>query len=105
MIFKNQITTVKKHIRDAKKKGARILTGGDLMKNTKGRFFEPTIIADANHAMACMKEETFGPTMPIMKYSTIDEAIKLANDSKFGLTASIWGKNKKLLSKIKKVLK
>jgi len=97
MIFKNQITTVKKHIRDAEKKGARILTGGDLIKNTKGRFFEPTIITDVNHAMACMKEETFGPTMPIMKYSTIEEAIKLANDSEFGLTASVWGKNKKLL--------
>ncbi len=100
IISEKQIDTIKRHIADAKKKGARILTGGNLKKGTKGRFFEPTVIADANHSMECMMEETFGPTMPIMPYETIEEAILLANATAFGLTASVWSKDRKKAMKV-----
>lgn len=99
IISEKQLDTIQKHIDDAKKKKAKILTGGKLKENTVGRFFEPTIIANANHKMLCMTEETFGPTMPIMPYDTIDEVVMLANSTIYGLTASVWGKNKKLAMK------
>ncbi len=87
-----QLKTIKKHIQDAKRKGAEVLIGGKEKKGTKGRFFEPTVLAPCNHSMLVMKEETFGPVMPIMPYHDIEEGIALANDSVYGLTASVWGK-------------
>jgi len=78
---------------DAKKKGARITIGGERLKGSqydKGWFFPPTIIADADHDMKIMKEETFGPVAAIMKFSSNDEAVALANDSVYGLAAYVF---------------
>jgi acyl-CoA reductase-like NAD-dependent aldehyde dehydrogenase len=66
--------------------GARALTGG----RARGRFFEPTVLVDVDHGMECMREETFGPTLPIMKVRDAEEALRLANDSPYGLQASVW---------------
>jgi len=78
------------HIADAVEKGAKVLTGGKIpAKFERGWYYEPTVLVNVNHSMKCMREETFGPTIPIMTYRTFDEAIKLANDSDYGLGAVV----------------
>jgi len=87
------------HVKDAKEKGAKIEVGGHTIGN-KGYFFEPTIITDVGHNMKIMKDETFGPIVPIMKVNSIDEAIKFSNDTIYGLTGSVWTKDIEKGSKI-----
>jgi betaine-aldehyde dehydrogenase len=78
------------HVAEAKAKGAKILTGGQAPQNLEGGwFYEPTVLTNVNHTVQIMREETFGPTIPIMTYRTFDEAIHLANDSDYGLGAVI----------------
>jgi acyl-CoA reductase-like NAD-dependent aldehyde dehydrogenase len=90
--FPPQMDTIKDHVADAVQKGARVLTGGNALAGP-GRFYEPTVLVDVDHSMKCMTEETFGPTLPIMKVSDADEAVRLANDSPYGLGASVFSKN------------
>jgi len=78
---------VQRHVDDAVAKGARILTGGK--PTGTGTFFEPTVLADVDHSMSCMTEETFGPTLPVVKITDEAEAIRLANDSDYGLPATV----------------
>jgi len=84
-----QIDIIDAHVRDAVAKGARVVAGGRRAAGP-GRFYEPTVLADVSHDMDCMREETFGPTLPIMKVRDADEAIRLANDSPYGLQGSVW---------------
>ena len=90
MISENQLKIVENHVADFQNSGARILTGGKRNRNFNGTFFEPTIVANANNSMRGMREETFGPTLPIAVFTTETEAVELANDTDFGLTASVW---------------
>jgi acyl-CoA reductase-like NAD-dependent aldehyde dehydrogenase len=87
-----QIDIVEAHVNDAVAKGARVLAGGKRVAGA-GTFFEPTVLADVDHTMECMTEETFGPTLPIMKVRDVEEAIELANDSPYGLQASVFTKD------------
>jgi succinate-semialdehyde dehydrogenase/glutarate-semialdehyde dehydrogenase len=80
------VEKVEQHIRDAVGKGARVLTGGKRHA-LGGSFFEPTILADVTPAMAVAREETFGPLAPVFRFRTEDEAIRMANDTEFGLAA------------------
>jgi acyl-CoA reductase-like NAD-dependent aldehyde dehydrogenase len=89
VIFPPQIEIVDDHVRDAVEKGATVLTGGHIRPGA-GRFYEPTVLVDVDHSMKCMTEETFGPTLPIMKVPDTEAAVKLANDSPYGLQASVW---------------
>jgi acyl-CoA reductase-like NAD-dependent aldehyde dehydrogenase len=89
MTFPPQLEIVDEHVRDAVAKGATVLTGGHTRAGT-GRFFEPTVLVDVDHSMKCMTEETFGPTLPIMKVADVEEGVRLANDSEYGLQASVW---------------
>lgn len=83
-------TKVSAHLADATAKGAKILTGGGIPQTfQRGWYFEPTVLTGVNHGMTIMREETFGPTIPIMTYRTFDEAIELANDTDYGLGAVI----------------
>jgi acyl-CoA reductase-like NAD-dependent aldehyde dehydrogenase len=90
--FPPQLETIKDHVADAIQKGARVLAGGNVTPGP-GRFFEPTVLVDVDHTMKCMTEETFGPTLPIMKVSDADEAVRLANDSIYGLGASVFSRD------------
>jgi acyl-CoA reductase-like NAD-dependent aldehyde dehydrogenase len=87
-----QAEIVDKHVQDAVSKGAQVLAGGHR-GDGPGAFFEPTVLTGVDHSMAAMTEETFGPTLPIMKVSDEDEAIRMANDSPYGLQASVFTKN------------
>jgi acyl-CoA reductase-like NAD-dependent aldehyde dehydrogenase len=89
--FPPQLQTIESHVADAVDKGARVLAGGHPVQSANGgRFYEPTVLVDVDHTMACMTEETFGPTLPIMKVSDAEEAVRLANDSPYGLGASVF---------------
>lgn len=83
---------VESHIRDAVERGARVLLGGRRLE-LPGHFFEPTVITDVDHSMELMRTETFGPVLPIMRVRDEDEAVRLANDTEYGLDASIWSRN------------
>jgi acyl-CoA reductase-like NAD-dependent aldehyde dehydrogenase len=89
VIFPPQMDIVDDHVRDAVSKGARVLTGGHGHVDG-GRFFAPTVLVDVDHSMTCMTEETFGPTLPVMRIDSVDEGVALANDSVYGLAASVW---------------
>jgi acyl-CoA reductase-like NAD-dependent aldehyde dehydrogenase len=67
-----------------------VLVGGQSSSQGGGRFYEPTVLVDVDHTMKCMTEETFGPTLPIMKVADADEAVRLANDSPYGLASSVF---------------
>jgi acyl-CoA reductase-like NAD-dependent aldehyde dehydrogenase len=84
-----QVDIVDDHVEDARRAGARILTGGKR-KQGPGDWYEPTVIADADHSMKAMTDETFGPTLPVMKVRDAEEAVRLANDSRYGLSASVF---------------
>ncbi len=90
MSSERQIAIIEDHVEDFRAAGAKIEIGGRRNPELEGLFYEPTVITNANNDMRAMQEETFGPTLPIATFSTEDEAIRLANDSEFGLTASVW---------------
>jgi acyl-CoA reductase-like NAD-dependent aldehyde dehydrogenase len=85
-----QIDIVERHVDDARARGARVLCGGRRQGDGPGLFFEPTVLADVDHSMLVMQEETFGPVVPVMTVQDADEALRLANDSRYGLNASVW---------------
>ena len=90
MTFPPQIDTVERHVADALEHGARALTGGRRLEGRDGLWYEPTVLVDVDHDMAVMRDETFGPVLPIMAVSGPDQALALANDSSYGLNSSVW---------------
>ncbi|MDT4967906.1 MAG: hypothetical protein QOJ64_2643 [Acidobacteriota bacterium] len=93
MSSESQLSIVEEHVADAVAQGARVLAGGSRAKSLSGSFHQPTVLADVDHTMKIMRDETFGPVLPVMTFRTEEEAIRLANDSIFGLTASVWTKD------------
>ncbi|HEY8525667.1 MAG TPA: aldehyde dehydrogenase family protein [Acidimicrobiales bacterium] len=89
MSFEPQVEIVERHVDDAVAKGAKVLTGGRRV-DRPGLWYEPTVLVDVDHSMEVMREETFGPVLPIMKVSGDEEALRLANDSRYGLNSSVW---------------
>ncbi len=90
MSSERQLEIVTEHVEDARRRGAQILVGGARGDDRDGSFFQPTVITGVDHTMPLMRDETFGPVLPIATFKTEDEAVTLANDSPFGLTASVW---------------
>ncbi|HEX8846782.1 MAG TPA: aldehyde dehydrogenase family protein [Pyrinomonadaceae bacterium] len=88
-----QLAIVEEQVNDAVKHGARVLVGGKRVTSLPGSFYEPTVLTDVDHTMTIMNEETFGPVLPVMTFKTEEEALRLANDSIYGLTASVWTKD------------
>lgn len=95
MTSREQLKKVESQVEEAVKRGAKILTGGRRVPNSKGLYYEPTVIVDLNHEMEIMKEETFGPVIPIMKVRDQEEAIRLANDSRYGLDGCVFTRDKR----------
>ena len=94
MIHTRQKQIVEQHLADALAKGAKLLCGGKAGTNPQLAYLEPTLLADCNHEMIAMREETFGPVCCVMPVGSLTQAIELANDSNYGLTASLWSENR-----------
>jgi acyl-CoA reductase-like NAD-dependent aldehyde dehydrogenase len=90
MIHERQLRTVEAHVEDARARGATILCGGQRLASLGPNYYAPTVLGNVTHEMRIMREETFGPVLPVMAFDGDDEAVRLANDSEFGLAASVW---------------
>lgn len=90
MINERQLRIVESHVEDAIVRGGRVLAGGKRLPKLGHNFYAPTVIANVSQGMRVMREETFGPILPIMPFENDEEAVKLANDSEYGLAASVW---------------
>jgi succinate-semialdehyde dehydrogenase/glutarate-semialdehyde dehydrogenase len=95
IFWDRQLEIIEAHVADAIAKGAKLLAGGQRNPNLDGLFFEPTVLSDVNHDMLIMQEETFGPVLPIMRVSDLDEAVRLANRTHYGLGANIWTRDQR----------
>jgi succinate-semialdehyde dehydrogenase/glutarate-semialdehyde dehydrogenase/succinyl-CoA reductase len=103
LVNANALKTIDSQVKDSVKEGAQVLTGGEQIVGSKGYFYKPTILGNITPTMRVVNEEVFGPIAPILIANNEKEAIKLANDSQFGLGASIWTQdleNAELLSSV-----
>jgi acyl-CoA reductase-like NAD-dependent aldehyde dehydrogenase len=99
MTSPNQAAIVEEHLRDAVERGADVLVGG-RRREGPGDYFEPTVLAGVDHDMKVMRDETFGPVIPVMKVRDDEEAIRLANDSRYGLGASVFGRDRERAERV-----
>ncbi|MGN6605740.1 MAG: succinic semialdehyde dehydrogenase [Jatrophihabitans sp.] len=95
LISPRQLVTVTAHVDDALERGATALVGGRARPDLGPSFFEPTVLAGVTEGMRCFRNETFGPVVTVRAYDDVDEAVALANDTEYGLNASVWGRNTK----------
>ena len=90
MFWDRQLDKVCEQVDAALADGAKAVVGGKRNESLPGLYFEPTVLTEVTHDMAVMREETFGPVLPIVPVSSVDEALELANDTRYGLSGSVW---------------
>lgn len=95
MIWPAQLQIVERQVEEARARGARVLTGGRRNPDLPGLFYEPTVLTDVTHDMTIMREETFGPVLPILRVRDEAEALRFANDSRYGLNANVWTRDRR----------
>lgn len=106
LVAKRQLDLLVQQVADAKKKGARVITGGkSLEKKMGGAFFQPTILTDVSPNMKVWEEEVFGPVLPVVKFSTEEKAIMIANDTRYGLGGYVYTNNKARAERVARELK
>lgn len=105
LIHERQFRIIEQHIEDALARGARVVAGGQRLTSLGLNFFAPTVLADVSHEMRVMREETFGPVLPIMAFDPEAEAVRLANDTDYGLSASVWTRDRARGEKIARQIK
>jgi acyl-CoA reductase-like NAD-dependent aldehyde dehydrogenase len=94
LIHQRQLLNVESQVEEARVQGARVLAGGKRLPEIGANYYAPTVLADVTHGMRIMREETFGPVLPVMPFDSDDQAIGLANDSEYGLAASVWTRDR-----------
>lgn len=104
LVEKNALLSIQEKVEKAVKQGAKIECGGKRIGD-KGYFFEPTVLTNVNNKMDIIQEETFGPVLPIVEFSDLDDAITMANDSEFGLTSSVYTRSLEVATKVVRRLK
>ena len=104
LVEANALKSVEEKVAKAVKQGCKVLCGGKRI-GTKGYFFEPTVLANATQDMDIIREETFGPVLPVVEFSDINDAIKWANDCEYGLTSSVYTQNLDTAFKLIRALK
>jgi len=105
LTYEHQYDIVKHQLVDAVQAGAKVIAGGDTTEVGGRKSISPTVLVEVNSTTEVMREETFGPLLPIVKVSSVEEAVQLANQSNFGLSASVWGKDKEVVRQIVDELK
>ncbi|KIL50236.1 aldehyde dehydrogenase [Jeotgalibacillus alimentarius] len=93
LVSKDRLDTVHEMVEKAVSEGAEILTGGKPLDREKGFFYAPTVLGNVQHNSSIIKEEVFGPVLPIVTYKTLDEAIEMSNDTEYGLSSSVYTEN------------
>jgi len=95
IIHPPQLDVIEEHVADARARGAKLLTGGRRNPDYEGLYYEPTVLSDVTQEMKVMREETFGPVLPIQRVRDEEEALRLANESSYGLNANVWTRDKR----------
>lgn len=93
LIFSLQAAVIQQHLDDALQKGAIIYCGGKIEDHRGAKWIAPTVLGNVDHSMLIMTEETFGPIMPVMAFCRPEQAVALANDTSYGLSAAVFGKD------------
>jgi len=104
LVAQRQLDLIEEQVEDARKKGATIVTGGERPQKLNGAFYKPTLITNTTSDMRVVDEETFGPLLPMITFSTEDEAIKIANDTPYGLSAFLYTNNAEQADRVAKAL-